>query len=100
MPFKTAVENVALPLFYQNVPRRKRNAIALDHLRRVGLEEWAELVDARQLYSWEAYRDVKRFGRKTRLPEKQRAALWSMFEYVRAGLKAQGSSPGPNCLRG
>jgi len=37
IPFKTATENVALPLYYQNVPRRKRNRIALEYLERVGL---------------------------------------------------------------
>ena len=54
------------------------------------MSEWEELVDAWQLDNWEAYRDVRRLGRKTRLPEKQRAALWSIFESVRAALKAQG----------
>jgi putative ABC transport system ATP-binding protein len=39
--FKNAVENVALPLFYQGVPRRKRNALALEYLDRLGLKEWA-----------------------------------------------------------
>jgi putative ABC transport system ATP-binding protein len=42
LPFKTAVENVALPLYYQGVPRRKRNAIALTYLEQVGLRDWAE----------------------------------------------------------
>ncbi len=42
LPFKTAVENVALPLFYQKVSRRRRNAIALEYLERVGLAEWAD----------------------------------------------------------
>lgn len=42
LPFKTAVENVALPLFYQKVSRRKRNKTALEYLDRVGLAEWAE----------------------------------------------------------
>jgi putative ABC transport system ATP-binding protein len=42
LPFKTAVENVALPLFYQKVSRRKRNRIAMEYLERVGLAEWAE----------------------------------------------------------
>lgn len=39
--FKTAVENVALPLYYQKVSRRKRNDLALEYLERVGLREWA-----------------------------------------------------------
>jgi mRNA-degrading endonuclease RelE of RelBE toxin-antitoxin system len=54
------------------------------------LTEWEDLVDAWQLDSWESYRDVKRLGRKTRLPEQQRAALWSIFDAVRARLKAEG----------
>ena len=49
------------------------------------LNEWEQVVDAWQLDTWEAYRDVARLGRKTRLPEAQRAILWSMFEQVRAG---------------
>ena len=44
--------------------------------------EWDELVDAWQLGTWEEYRDVKRLGRKTRLSEPQRAALWSLFATV------------------
>ncbi|MDR0995843.1 MAG: ABC transporter ATP-binding protein [Tannerella sp.] len=40
--FKNAMENVALPLYYQGVHRRKRNAIALDYLEMVGLRDWAE----------------------------------------------------------
>jgi putative ABC transport system ATP-binding protein len=39
--FKNAVENVALPLYYQKVPRRKRNRIAMEYLERVGLRDWA-----------------------------------------------------------
>jgi len=39
--FKNALENVALPLYYQNMSRRKRNAIAMDYLERFGLKEWA-----------------------------------------------------------
>jgi len=51
------------------------------------LTEWEQVVDAWQLESWDAYRDVARLGRKTRLPEPQRAVLWSIFERVRAGLQ-------------
>lgn len=39
--FKNAVENVALPLYYQGVARKKRNVIALEYLERVGLTDWA-----------------------------------------------------------
>ena len=39
--FKNAMENVALPLYYQGVPRRKRNEMALDMLDKVGLKPWA-----------------------------------------------------------
>ncbi len=46
LPFKTALENVALPLYYQGVSRRKRNQIAMQYLERVGLRDWAEHVPA------------------------------------------------------
>ncbi len=59
------------------------------------LSEWTDVVDAWQLDSWEAYRDVARLGRKTRLPEKQRQALWAIFERVRASLSgAEALHPG------
>lgn len=48
--------------------------------------EWSEVVDAWQIESWEGYRDVSRLGRKTRIGGKQREALWSIFEQLRAGL--------------
>lgn len=54
------------------------------------LTEWEQVVDAWQLDSWESYRDVARLGRKTRLPESRRVALWSIFEQVRAGLESRG----------
>lgn len=41
IPFKNAVENVALPLFYQGVSRKKRNILALEYLDRLGLKDWA-----------------------------------------------------------
>ena len=40
--FKTAVENVELPLFYQGVSRRKRHKLAMDYLDRLGLLPWAD----------------------------------------------------------
>ncbi len=41
LSFKNAVENVALPLYYQKVNRKERNKIALEYLDRVGLKDWA-----------------------------------------------------------
>ena len=41
IPFKNAMENVALPLFYQGVSRKKRNQLALEYLDKLGLKEWA-----------------------------------------------------------
>lgn len=38
--FKNAMENVALPLYYQGVNRKKRNQIAMEYLDRVGLKDW------------------------------------------------------------
>lgn len=40
--FKNAMENVALPLYYQGINRKKRNQIALEYLDRLGLKDWAE----------------------------------------------------------
>lgn len=40
--FKNAMENVALPLYYQGVARKKRNALAMEYLDKVGLKNWAE----------------------------------------------------------
>ena len=39
--FKTAVENVELPLFYQGVSRKKRKHLAMEYLERLGLAQWA-----------------------------------------------------------
>ncbi len=40
--YKTAKDNVALPLYYQGLARKERNTMALDYLDRVGLKPWAE----------------------------------------------------------
>lgn len=42
IPYKTAIENVALPLYYQGVGRKKRNQLALEYLERFGLKEWGD----------------------------------------------------------
>lgn len=39
--FKNAMENVALPLFYQGISRKKRNILAMEYLDRLGLKDWA-----------------------------------------------------------
>jgi hypothetical protein len=54
------------------------------------LGEWEHVVDAWQLQDWESYRDVARLGRKTRLPEDRRMALWGVFSEVRQRLAAGG----------
>lgn len=51
--------------------------------------EWNDVVDAWQLYTWEAYRDVPRLGRKTRLGSKQRQLLWAIFQQVQQSLAKQ-----------
>ena len=50
--------------------------------------EWDDVVDAWQVESWEAYRDVKRLGRKTRLSEQQRKQIWEIMDALRAKLAA------------
>jgi len=54
------------------------------------LAEWDDVVDAWQVNGWEAYRDAKRLGRKTRLPEAQRALLWQVFAKVKEALRQAG----------
>ena len=39
--FKTALENVELPLYYQGVPRKKRHELAMEYLEKLGLTPWA-----------------------------------------------------------
>lgn len=53
------------------------------------ISEWEQVVDTWNLQTWEEYREVKRLGRKTRLPEPQRAFLWSLFEKVNSNLQEQ-----------
>lgn len=100
-----AIDAVGERLFERNVG--KPNLVARDEIRhflgvaagRVGghkfgerflLGEWDEVVDAWQLDTWEAYRDVRRLGRKTRLSEQQRRILWEIFGDVRSSLRARG----------
>ncbi len=52
--------------------------------------EWEQVVDAWQINSWEAYKDVPRLGRKTRLNENHRKTLWSIYEPVCLKIAEQG----------
>ena len=52
--------------------------------------EWDGLINEWQVESWEAYRDLVRLGRKTKLPETRRAAVWAVVEKARAQLREQG----------
>jgi superfamily I DNA/RNA helicase len=52
--------------------------------------EWEQIVDPWQQTTWEGYREVARLGRKSRLNEAQRAALWAIFERVQAALAKRG----------
>lgn len=54
------------------------------------LSEWDDVVDTWQLESWDEYRDAKRLGRKTRLPEAQRALYWQAFAKVKEHLRQAG----------
>ena len=61
--------------------------------------ERSRVVDAWQLASWEEYRDVPRLGRKTRLSERQRAVLWSIFSKVSDALDERGLLTEPRLFR-
>lgn len=74
--------NMLLKEAAENIPRHKISHHFL-------ISEWEQVVDAWQLKTWEEYRDVLRLGRKTRLLEKQRTVLWSIFKYVRDQLNSQ-----------
>jgi len=54
------------------------------------IKEWLDVVDAWQLDSWDAYRNFKRLGRKTRLAENKRERLWAVFERFAERLAAEG----------
>ena len=81
-PLDLASREVIRKLLSEAAGKVEGNRFSLHFL----LTEWEEVVDAWQLGSWEDYRDVRRLGRKTRLPEQQRAELWSIFESAQASL--------------
>jgi len=61
--------------------------------------EWNDVVDAWQLNTWEAYRDVPRLGRKTRMGGKQRELLWEVFQQLLIWLKQQQLLTWPGVFR-
>ncbi len=52
--------------------------------------EWERVIDAWQLQTWDAYREVRRLGRYRRLSENQRRTLWPIFQQVSEGLESRG----------
>lgn len=100
-----ALDDVALRPYERNfgkatlAPRDELRALLIRAAEEAGatrfrpqflLAEWDEVVDAWQLGTWEAYRDVPRLGRKTRLPVQQREVLWGVCTRVREELAARG----------
>ncbi len=81
-PVKMATRDMIVNLLKEASKEAGKHKFSLPFL----VSEWDQIVDAWQLDSWNAYRDVARLGRKTRLPEAQRKLLWSIFEKVRASL--------------
>lgn len=61
--------------------------------------EWNDVVDAWQVTTWEAYRDVPRIGRRTRLGGKQRELLWQIFQSVHQWLEHRQEVTVPGIFR-
>ena len=59
------------------------------------LTEWIDVVDTWQIKDWEGYRDARRLGRKTRLPESHRAMYWKIFSNVIDQLQLAGKITEP-----
>ena len=81
-PVSIASRDVIVELIQQSLKAIPEHKFGLPFV----VSEWEQVVDTWQLESWDAYRDVVRLGRKTRLPEPQRVLLWSIFEKIRATL--------------
>lgn len=61
-----------------------------DFTDRFLMSEWSNVIDAWQITSLEAYKNVPRLGRKNRMSSSQRAAVWPIFEKTRERLAEQG----------
>jgi superfamily I DNA/RNA helicase/mRNA-degrading endonuclease RelE of RelBE toxin-antitoxin system len=98
-----AINDIGLRLYKSNI--EKPNLVTTEELKSIIKEvsdqivnqkfsqafllaEFDQVIDACQLNTWNEYKDVKRLGRKTRLPEQQRELLWNIFSSVNDKLKA------------
>ena len=98
-----ALDHVGIRLFERNVSKAKiadtdqinewiqevSNNVEHQFSQSFLISEWAQVVDAWQLENWEAYKEVARIGRKTRLPENKRKILWELFAKVRSKLDSE-----------
>ena len=66
-----------------------------EFITRFLVSEWNNVVDAWQIDSLDAYRDVPRLGRKNRMGSKQRERVWPVFVRARDLLEAQGVNSWP-----
>ena len=80
---KIATMDVVREILTESAKKEESHRFSVPFL----VDEWENVVDAWQLDSWEAYRDVRRLGRKPRLPIEQRSRLWAIFEGVKGELQ-------------
>ena len=85
-PLKLARREVVLRLMREALAKSGDSKFSLSFL----MSEWDQVVDASQISTWEGYRDTGRLGRKTRLNEDRRKALWGIFDGVRRDLDKAG----------
>jgi hypothetical protein len=85
-PLKLSPRDLIVRLMKQALAKSGDSKFSIHFLT----SEWDQVVDAWQIDSWEGYRDVGRLGRKTRLREDRRKALWGIFDEVRQGLAKAG----------
>ena len=85
-PLKLAPRETVVQLMRESASKAVDSKFSTSFL----MSEWDQIVDAWQIDSWEGYRDVGRLGRKTRLREDRRKALWEIFEGVSQGLAKAG----------
>ncbi len=85
-PLKLATRQTVVQLMKESVVNGGDTKFTMAFL----MSEWDQVVDASQLNTWEGYRDIGRLGRKTRLNEDRRKALWGIFDDVLKGLDKVG----------